>query len=385
MPRVKIAKLKKKTNIPINGLMEAFNGMTEDPDNVSNSDIIFPKFVKIKRIIKDFVAVLKSIEKELISNNCYIKGLREIVNQSTDEYAVYATVNTNEIDRYILDINSAPRDVLRNLKNTYYKMCKSIHLKIIMRIGTNIKKSGVNKETSAEEYINLCKSMSTSLNLLDTIPYTLDPKYVKFHSRYTEIDDITNYMAKFQSKNMYRYLRNLYKLSSKLYNIRQTPDINTDVIHEQIVEILRTFKSDLRDKRLDRAFRIIENSEGLFNENFNKYFKVMKKSNNPASFLTEFIEDVSKNVSGDVELSDLAEIKQLAVHLKRIILKKMNGRGPSKSNERLESVLNIMDEIFDKFADTDEMDSLSEDDIKRKMDEFQNIFGVDVPVEDPSS
>ena len=87
----------------------------------------------------------------------------------------------------------------------------------------------------------------------------------------------------------------LHKYIGKIYNIITTPDIDVKEFSSAVLTSLREIKKRPELSRCNEAFKCLENSISMMEDNFGKYHRDFIKTNNPTIMLEDFIKDVSKN------------------------------------------------------------------------------------------
>lgn len=99
----------------------------------------------------------------------------------------------------------------------------------------------------------------------------------------------------------------LFVHSNKIVTAINTPDINVDKFGETMAASLQMLRPQLPG--CDAAFRAIENSLGMFTENFPEYHKDFVASRSPGIILESFVADVSKKHNGSPVLG--AQFKRI--------------------------------------------------------------------------
>lgn len=135
------------------------------------------------------------------------------------------------------------------------------------------------------------------------------------------------------------FLHKLYTISYSMYEEYGKPDINMD----NFVRAIEMAIKDLRKKipRCDQAFKIIEDSSKLLENNYPTYYKDYVSTNNSMIIAENFIQDVAGSVSG--------KSPKVAFQFKRIIteLKRM-----ATSAQSLDPKYKEMISVLSDTADT---------------------------------
>lgn len=92
-----------------------------------------------------------------------------------------------------------------------------------------------------------------------------------------------------------RSIKLLYKVAKDTIEEIAKPNINPEDYIAVIAEAVVNARKKVQ--RCNDAFNIINGSLDTFREKFTSYYRVFLKSGNPASILTEYIDDISKNVT----------------------------------------------------------------------------------------
>lgn len=138
----------------------------------------------------------------------------------------------------------------------------------------------------------------------------------------------------------------LYNTCFDVYQIITSPDIDISKFSDLIVESIKQAKKMI--PRANKAFRKIEESVELLKDNFQNYYKDFVTTKNPTIIIENFILDVSKENSGDVDL-------ELARQFKKIVMfyqKKSQGKIKDPKVNKLFEMLNKNFEMLN-VKDTD--------------------------------
>lgn len=148
------------------------------------------------------------------------------------------------------------------------------------------------------------------------------------------------------SKNVDEYilaiLHKLLTVCVKIYNVLSSPDINVADFGKVLIKSLMEVKKMI--PRCDAAFKIIEQSIGMFENNFNGYYKNFVTSQNPNVLLEDFLRDVSEQQpDGNVKVkSQFARIMAFIYKMKM----KMSGGAKSDIDSvymKVQTALGMMD------------------------------------------
>ena len=180
---------------------------------------------------------------------------------------------------------------------------------------------------------------------------------IKFIYTIVKIDDsIKKYLLIFM--NM------LFNTSYDIYQIITSPDIDISNFSDIIVDSIKQAKKMI--PRANKAFRKIEESVELLKDNFQNYYKDFITTKNPTIIIENFILDVSKENSGEVDI-------ELARQFKKIVMfyqKKSQGK---IKDPRVNQLFEMLNKNFDmlniKEKDINELDGDDEKNVDSNSDE----------------
>jgi tetratricopeptide (TPR) repeat protein len=146
--------------------------------------------------------------------------------------------------------------------------------------------------------------------------------------------NINNYILKI--------LHLLYKVTEEIYKIITSPNIDAKKFGKILIDALAKIKTQI--PRCNEAFKIIENSIGLFENNFDGYYKDFVMSKNPNIIIENFIADIADNNSNNSKVS--GQFKEIIKFFRKVIMENNNNKDPmmEKIFEKLQSTFNIVSE-----------------------------------------
>ena len=170
----------------------------------------------------------------------------------------------------------------------------------------------------------------------------------------------TNDMDKSIKKYILIFLNMSFNTTYDIYNIITSPDIDISKFSEVIVSSIAQAKKMI--PRAGKAFRKIEQSIELLQNNFSDYYKDFISTKDPSTIITSFIGDCSKSTMGD-ENVDLDLIKQF----KRISMFYKNKSAGKIKDPRINQIFEMLDKNFEMLDVKDgdvgsESESESDDD-----------------------
>lgn len=334
----KVKIVKQKTNVDLKQLQTEYNRLTGvesgDPviiekhyavmcENLSNYANILDKFsgeesIMIKNIpefklhadeIQKHVTEIKDVLKE-----CYVPTVPSL------------TVNKAELDDKV-----AKYKILKN-----HKIVKEV---IILHNNLN------NYSTYLEDKDNLSDNFIRKITGFDLLLFNFSS--LNFVTLWNEIDKNKNDVQK-SIKYYLLVLHMLHKFSKIVYNTYIKPDIDPKQFGDLIIQAIMELKK--RIPRCNEAFDAIQSSIGLFEKNFDSYYKNFVTCNNPTVIMESFIMDVTDNVKGD---------KKLAVQMKKIVnfitseISKNPGSAKDKNINNMTGQINKIFESVGMTSDTD--------------------------------
>jgi len=301
-------------------LLDLFNQMmgAGDPD----PNIAVPKYEKLLEESKQITGLLRSFANSPFAGvfrrdynsafdeiNSFCQDSFKILEQHTLEESNESSVmsgdklnslneNHNLIQKYIDSINSKYN--LQDLAETYTNLKECSAVQEIVMIVKNIRNVlMMEKERSKSEQHNLEDKASLSMMFItkcegDSLTLfnfcSLDFKQISYNEELLT-PELQNYMLYF--------LHILYKRGLEVVRLITSPDIDVEKFSEVLVRNIGEVKKHI--PRCDKAFDKISNSVGLLRNNFDDYYKDFVISQNPGIIIENFVGDVAKNSSADVQ------------------------------------------------------------------------------------
>lgn len=311
-----------KQNIDQQGLGDMFNQLLGDEKSL-DINIIRDKYIRLKTDIERVHKLLESFR-----NTIYNKILK-------DEAGI--DIYKKNIEGFITDCKDLfPDDIVDSELIRYYKNIKENKIiKDCIHICKNLiiyKKYIEDNDNLSDNFIKTSKT-----HTLQIFPFCdFDIKYIY---NIIKIDESIK-------KYLLIFLNMLYNTCFDVYQIITSPDIDISKFSDLIVESIKQAKKMI--PRANKAFRKIEESVELLKDNFQNYYKDFVTTKNPTIIIENFILDVSKENSGDVDL-------ELARQFKKIVMfyqKKSQGKIKDPKVNKLFEMLNKNFEMLN-VKDTD--------------------------------
>jgi hypothetical protein len=303
-----------------------------------DKEVIEPKIMRVFTILKRYYALLEmfinfSDLKEHLSYHSidYEEWFYQIKTfmKKIDEIE-YFSVEKNYVDYDMTSLGSI-HSMNESEINSYYKsISDSDVVKTIVISSNNLvefKQKISNNDGSfilAEPGFNFCP-----LDFCD-----LDLKSI-----WSNIED------QGLKKYMLSFIGYLYKLGEEMHRLMNNPNVDIGEFSDVLINSIVNMKSQL--PRCGDAFRIIENSVKMMEDNFQKYYRDSIEAKNPSVMIESFMIDIatSKNIESNPNLN--FQFKQIFNFLKR---KSSNIKDPKikKAFEMLKTQFNSLDETSKK-------------------------------------
>lgn len=226
-------------------------------------------------------------------------------------------------------------------------------------------------KTIKEDCIHICRSLIIFKKYIQDID-NLDDSFIK-SSKTKELQIfpfcnfdikyfyVMNEMDESIKKYILIYLNMMYNTTYDIYNIITSPDIDISKFSEVIVNSIAQAKKMI--PRANKAFKKIEESVDLLQNNFSEYYKDFITTKDPSTIITSFIGDCSKSTISDDNI-DLDLIKQF----KRISMFYKNKSAGKIKDPRVNQIFEMLDKNFDMLNVTEKDISDEEVDEEVKAD-----------------
>lgn len=318
-----------KQNIEQDGMAEMFNQLLGDEKSL-DINIIKDKYMKLKTNVERVYRLLESFKKTI-----YIKVLANMSN-----IALYI----KNIENFIEDAEHVFPESIddKDIKHFYLHVKEHKIIKDCIHICKNLiiyKKYIENNEDLSDSFIK--SSKNREINIFPFCDF--DIKYIYSFSK---IDDsIKRYILIF--------LNMLYNTTYEIYQIITSPDVDISKFSEIIINSISQAKKMI--PRAGRAFKKIEESVDLLQNNFEGYYKDFISTKNPTIIIENFILDCSKEQNDDVDIELARQFKKIAMFYK----KKSAGK---IKDPRINQIFEMLDKNF-AMLDVKEGDVSSDDEI----------------------
>jgi len=311
---------------------DMFNQLLGNEDSL-DIEIVKDKYNKLKNEIEKVYKLLESFKKTI-----YLKVLKDL-----DNINMYI----KNIDGFIEDAKTIIPDHIEDDK--------------LIRHYLNIKENKIIKDS-----INICKNLiiykkyiedneklndnfikSSKTKELQIFPFcNFDIKTIYY---YNKIDNSVK-------KYLLIFLNMIYTATYEIYNIITSPDIDISKFSNIIIESIK--KSQKMIPRAGRAFKKIEQSVQMLQDNFASYYQDMVQLKSPEVLLESFVQDVARSDDSEngVDLELAQQFKRIAMFYR----KQSAGR---VKDPRINQIFSMLDHNFSmlNMKDTKEFESDDEE------------------------
>ena len=317
--------------------------------------IIIPKFVSIRNSVRKLCSVLMQFS-EFKPLHDDMPELKESLNQ-IKEYSVKIKTALLCDDTKDKETEEKYKDVSKEEMNKLYKKLKnSNELKELTVLCGRLKSHSldfIDKDDLKDHFIH----KEPGLSLLIFKFSSLDLKKIWVHNNIKPI--IKKYIL--------NILHHVYVECYSIYKTSTSADIDIEKFSSVIIDSLNSFKNIPELNRCHNAFKKIEKSVHLLNNNFDVYYRESISSQNPNLIIENFILDVG-NQKDDSNPVTITEFRKIVMYLRK--LSSQNGKS---KDPRVKSMLDIlqsrlnMDDKEDKEDKEDCLDNAAENEADDKL------------------
>lgn len=321
-----------------NDVGNMFNQLLGDEKSLE-LDIIKDKYNKLESDIRSVYKLLSSFRESI-----YKKVLHSIPN--IDLYI-------SEIDGFIEDCKAIiPEDIPDDKLIKHYL---SIKENKVIKDCIHICKNLIQYKKFIEDNENLNDNFLKSSKTKELIIFpfsSFDLKYI--YNNFIKIDESIK-------KYILIFLNMLYNATYDIYQIITSPDIDINKFSEIIIQSISQAKKMI--PRANKAFKKIEESIDLLQNNFSSYYKDFVTSRSPTVIIENFILDCSKDVGDSVDLELARQFKTIAMFYKR-------KNGGKIKDPRVNQIFDMLDQNFSMLNINDD-DIKEDDDFKDDVEEIK--------------
>ena len=312
---------------------EMFNQLLGDEKSL-DIEIIKDKYLKLKYNVEKVYKLLLSFKKSML-----LKSLKN--SHNVDTYV-------KDLDNFVDDCKSIIPDDLDDSK--LLKHYLSIKDNKVINDCITICKNLIRYKKYIEDNENLDDSFIKNNKNRELIIFPFSNFDIKFIYQFAKIDNSVK-------KYTLIFLNLLYNATYDIYNIVTSPDIDISKFSNVIVSSISNAKKMI--PRANKAFKKIEESVDLLQNNFNGYYKDFITSRNPGIIIENFILDCGKTAGDNVDMDLARQFKSIAMFYK----KKNSGK---IKDPRVSQIFELLDKNFSKLDlnnDDDDDEYCSDDNV----------------------
>ena len=326
---VKIKQLKKSINTGgINEMFDKMMGIKE-----ADPAVIRPKFVKILNLLRKFYKVMnlfagmKTLRVDFPHITQDLDEVLDFINKLRDNIKFDPAVEETE-EKYT-------KLSLEDMNTIYRKLKEDEDIKLLIVLCGKLKryKSYLDdKDNLKDNFIGQEPGLS-----LKIFPFSnFDLKILWANAKMTPT--IKKYILSI--------LHNVWKTLFEMYRIITSPDVDIKQFSELLLNAIQKIKKEPELSRCKNAFRRIESSVTLLENNFDGYYRESVASNNPNIIMESFIIDVSNQ--GGASASLTREFRKIIMYMQKLGNK--NGRAKDPRVKQLFKMLNNNFELMEKHS-----------------------------------
>lgn len=337
-----------KQNIDHQGMSEMFNQLLGDEKSL-DINIIKDKYLRLKSNIERISKLLESFH-----NTIYNKILKD---QSDIE------IYKKNIQGFITDCKQLfPENIEdSNLINFYKNIKENKVIKDCIHICKNLiiyKKYIENNDNLSDNFIKSSKTHELKI-------FSFCNFDIKYIYTFIKVDESIK-------KYILIFLNMLYNTTYDIYQIITSPDIDISKFSDIIVQSIQQARKMI--PRANKAFKKIEESVELLKNNFQNYYKDFITTKNPTIIIENFILDVSKENSGELDLDLARQFKKIVMFYQ----KKSQGKIKDPRINQLFEMLNKNFEMLNvKDKDVYKSDDEISDSDSESNSEIETVKNVD--------
>ena len=292
-----------KSQLQDKNVVEMFNQMigTDKP----NEEIITPKYNNIIKKIKVLINIFKAFADDIL-----VKVYKDEI-WSVDFYKMVELLQSLEIkdnDISMTYTNLKSDNCIKNLMLT----CK-----ILIEHKTSLDNNDLN--------------FILRIPGFDFIPFSFTTLNIKRIWTEEKTDD-----------KIKLYILTVLKLTLRftfdIYKIITSPDVDVREFSKVIISSISQVKKAI--PRCDKAFKKIEDSISLLEDNFNGYYKDFVLSKNPSTIIESFVIDVSKTTENDIQTT--RQFRDIINYYKKVTQGKIKDPKIQKIFDMLSTNMNII-------------------------------------------
>lgn len=336
----------KKLNDVINnldGLSGLFNQMI-GIDN-ANINITYNKYIALKKAsmsIIDILTILSNL-KELTRYDDIAPTLTHLNSVCAAMKIEHAKLFELDLSEYEWNLSLVPKVLSDKFGEQYRYIKTSTFIKPFMYICNNLWPY----KKYFEDEDNLSYSFILNMSGVEWCPLVVTNLNIKYiMSAMSDNKDITSFFITFLNK--------LFVLCNNVYDIIHTPDIDIEMLGQQLIDNICSIEKIPELSRCSLVFTEIRKNIELFKKNFNSYYYGFVKSQNKMSILFDFITDIGKNKPNDMRL--MIQIKQVLKFYRKLLNSQVKDSALSSILDQVDKTLDNINEGMTNVSEPPEVE-----------------------------
>jgi hypothetical protein len=280
----------KKQKEDIKEINEMFEQITGSAD--ADLEVIAPKIADVKNSLKTYCKALQILETQMRKASIDDKDINTDLKEIKDHYTVICKAH----HLFIKDENGVMTDkfVGDDTQNSYFSMTKPEvnelykTLKNDQHVVSCVKSSGYLKKRYAKHLMdkdNISDSFVKNEPGVSLYPFP----FSKFDIKQLWIQEKVSSLEK---KLIITVLHKVLISGIKIYNVITSPDIDIKKYSGVLVDSIKGLKKQIPG--CEAAFKLISNSVGMLENNFDNYYKDSIVAGNPGMIMENFVLDIAK-------------------------------------------------------------------------------------------
>ncbi len=336
--------IQRKTNVDTSELSSMYNQIIGNEDG--DPDIITKKYTdlisKINYYNKLLISLAKSdnfliktfpeISESMTEIRNYVDRFRNAIPQINDEDFKISILETDTLEERFEKSRQQNINMNEFIINNYKKFKDSDEIKSIIILGGTLN----NYKAFIGEENNLNNKFIRDYVGASFIIFPFSTFNIKFIYNNEIMSQSKVNIENTPGYNIDKYLllifHKLYNVCKDIHKIIISPDIDAKKFGKTLIDALSELKNQI--PRCGDAFKIIENSIGLFENNFDNYYKDFVLSKNPNIIMENFITDIAEQHSSTPVVA--AQFKEIIKFFNKMMMQSGHKNDP------------VMTELFDK-------------------------------------
>lgn len=285
--------------------------------------IVMPKYNQIMDLMEKINKLFDSCQEVIGKITFYEDGGSEMLAFNEKLSSIVLSRVTN--DKFKPDIYTAVKN--HDVVHTLIESCSSMS-----DIHVHLKK----------EWADIDKKFFMRYNSNKFTPFSFAPN-LDFKRLWlvdaNENDQLMEYI--------FTFLKSCFKQTHAIYKIVTSPDVDVSNLSRIIVGAITNLKKHL--PRCEKAFKKIEESVGMLENNFDSYYKDFIQTKDPSNILTAFIGDVASN-AGDTDVQLIIECRRIVSFYNKHARKQASNGGASSEKMKMFDALMSKYNILEKKA-----------------------------------